>query len=40
VRVVELDSDFCRKYDPYGLAFFNINTPEDFARAEALAKAL
>lgn len=39
VQVLELDADFCRSYDPHGLAFFNINTPEDFSRAEALAKA-
>jgi molybdopterin-guanine dinucleotide biosynthesis protein A len=38
VQVLELDMEFCREYDPRGLAFFNINTPEDFTRAEALAK--
>jgi hypothetical protein len=24
-------------YDPYGLMFVNVNTPHDFARAQALA---
>jgi len=38
VKVLELDEEFCRRHDPRNLAFFNINTPEDFKRAETLAK--
>lgn len=38
VKVQELDEVACRKLDPSGLAFFNINTKEDFSRAESLAK--
>lgn len=39
VKVRALTLEECRRYDPAGLAFANINTPEDLARAEALARA-
>jgi molybdopterin-guanine dinucleotide biosynthesis protein A len=28
-----------RAVDPQGLAFFNVNTPDDLARAQAIARA-
>lgn len=37
VRVRVLTSDEVRRYDPTGLAFWNVNTPEEFAEAEKLA---
>jgi molybdopterin-guanine dinucleotide biosynthesis protein A len=36
VRVSELPPEVIQAYDPAGLAFLNINTPEELARAEAL----
>ncbi len=36
VRVVEMDEDLCRQLDPDGLAFFNINSKEDFLLAEKI----
>lgn len=36
VRVLTLDE--IRSYDPSGLAFWNVNTPEEFAKAEKLAQ--
>ena len=36
VRVVEIDEDLCRQLDPDGLAFFNINSKEDFLLAEKI----
>lgn len=38
VRVRELTADEIRRHDPDGLAFINVNTPEEFQRAELLAK--
>lgn len=38
VRVVELSAEEARSFDPQGLAFWNVNTPEEFARAEEIAK--
>lgn len=38
VRVVELSADEVKSFDPQGLAFWNVNTPEEFARAEEIAK--
>ncbi len=35
VRVDEIDESTCQRLDPSGMAFFNINTPEDKAIAEA-----
>ncbi len=35
VRVEEIDEATCQRLDPSGMAFFNINTPEDKAAAEA-----
>ena len=37
VRVRKLDSKEVSRYDPDGLAFRNVNTPEEFAEAEQLA---
>jgi molybdopterin-guanine dinucleotide biosynthesis protein A len=34
VRVHELTPEFIQPYDPLGLAFLNINTPEELKRAE------
>jgi len=39
VRVRYLTPVELRRWDPDGLAFVNVNTPEEFARAEALASA-
>jgi len=38
LRVRYLEDDELRGLDPSGLAFFNINTPEDLRRAEELEK--
>ena len=37
VKVRVLTSDEIKYYDPAGLAFWNVNTPEEFAKAEKLA---
>ena len=37
VRVRVLTSEEIRRYDPKTLAFWNVNTPEEFAEAEKLA---
>ena len=37
VKVRVLTSDELNRYDPSGLAFWNVNTPEEFAEAEKLA---
>jgi molybdopterin-guanine dinucleotide biosynthesis protein A len=34
VRVRRVDREELRPYDPQGLSLFNVNTPEEFARAE------
>lgn len=39
VKVRLLKPDELARWDPAGLAFSNVNTPEEFARAEALASA-
>ncbi len=39
VRVRMLQPDEIRPYDPAGLVFWNLNTPEEFHRAEAIAAA-
>ena len=36
LRVRYLEAEELRRFDPAGLAFFNINTPEDLRRAESL----
>jgi molybdopterin-guanine dinucleotide biosynthesis protein A len=36
VRVVQVPSDLVARFDPDGLSFFNINTPEDLMAAERL----
>ncbi len=37
VKVRKLTADELRRYDPDGLAFSNVNTPEEFAAAEQRA---
>ncbi|HSO13959.1 MAG TPA: molybdenum cofactor guanylyltransferase [Anaerolineales bacterium] len=37
VKVRVLTSDEIKSFDPHGLAFWNVNTPEEFAEAERLA---
>ena len=36
VNIVEMDEALCRRLDPDGLAFFNINNKEDFLLAEKI----
>ncbi len=38
-RVHEIGPEEIAKYDPDGVLFFNVNTPDDYARALALAAA-
>ena len=38
VKVRVLTSEETNRYDPLGLAFWNVNTPEEFAKAEEIAK--
>jgi molybdopterin-guanine dinucleotide biosynthesis protein A len=38
VKVHTLSPDDVQKYDPSGLAFWNVNTPEEFAEAEKIAQ--
>ncbi len=38
VKVRVLTSDEIKRYDPQGLAFWNVNTPEEFIEAERLAQ--
>jgi molybdopterin-guanine dinucleotide biosynthesis protein A len=38
VKVRALLPDEIKPYDPSGLAFWNVNTPEEFAKAEELAQ--
>lgn len=38
VKVRTLTAEECRQYDPAGLAFANINTPQELAEAEVLAR--
>ena len=37
VKVRVLTQDEVRQYDPSGLAFWNVNTPEEFTKAEEIA---
>ncbi len=37
VKVRVLSAEEVRQFDPSGLAFWNVNTPEEFAQAEQLA---
>jgi molybdopterin-guanine dinucleotide biosynthesis protein A len=37
VKVRVLTPEEVRRYDPSGLAFWNVNTPEEFAKAEEIA---
>ena len=39
VKIRELTSDEIKASDPEGLAFWNVNTPEEFAEAEQIASA-
>jgi len=36
VKVRVLSSEEIKRYDPAGLAFWNVNTPEEFAKAEQI----
>ena len=38
VKVRVLTPKEIREYDPSGLAFWNVNTPEEFSKAETLAQ--
>ena len=38
VKVRVLTSEEVKRYDPLGLAFWNVNTPEEFAKAEEIAQ--
>src|SRR5215208_4813868 len=38
VKVRVLTPDEIKSYDPSGLAFWNVNTPEEFVKAEQIAK--
>ena len=38
VKVRVLTADEIKQYDSLGLAFWNVNTPEEFARAEEIAQ--
>jgi molybdopterin-guanine dinucleotide biosynthesis protein A len=38
VKVRVLTPDEVKHYDPSGLAFWNVNTPEEFSKAEEIAK--
>jgi molybdopterin-guanine dinucleotide biosynthesis protein A len=38
VKIRVLTSEEIKRYDPSGLAFWNVNTPEEFAKAEEMAK--
>lgn len=38
VKVYTLSSDEVKRYDLLGLAFWNVNTPEEFSKAEEIAK--
>jgi molybdopterin-guanine dinucleotide biosynthesis protein A len=40
VKVRVLDSDEVKSFDPSGLCFWNLNTPEEFLQAEELFKKL
>jgi molybdopterin-guanine dinucleotide biosynthesis protein A len=37
VKVRILTPEEIKRYDPFGLAFWNVNTPEEFAEAERIA---
>jgi molybdopterin-guanine dinucleotide biosynthesis protein A len=37
VKVRILTPEEIKRYDPLGLAFWNVNTPEEFAEAERIA---
>jgi molybdopterin-guanine dinucleotide biosynthesis protein A len=38
VKVRVLTPDEIKRYDPSGLAFWNVNTPEEFSKAEEIAQ--
>jgi molybdopterin-guanine dinucleotide biosynthesis protein A len=38
VKTVYLDEEETRRFDPLGLSFFNVNTPEDMVRANELLR--
>jgi molybdopterin-guanine dinucleotide biosynthesis protein A len=38
VKIRILTPEELKRYDPSGLAFWNVNTPEEFTKAEGLAQ--
>jgi hypothetical protein len=38
VKVRVLTPEETQRYDPSGLAFWNVNTPEEFTKAETIAQ--
>jgi molybdopterin-guanine dinucleotide biosynthesis protein A len=38
VKIRTLSPEECQRYDPQGLAFSNVNTPQELAKAEELAR--
>jgi len=38
-RILPLEPNWCRRFDPDGLAFWNLNTPDDLRAAEQCARA-
>jgi len=38
-KIKLLSVEEARPYDPHGLAYWNVNTPEEFSQAEQLARA-
>jgi len=38
VKIRKLSQDELKRYDPFGLAFGNVNTPEEFVEAEQRAR--
>jgi len=40
VKVLALDEREITRFDPRGLSFFNINTPDELAKAESMLKGL
>lgn len=40
VRVIEIEEEQVAQFDPDGLSFFNVNTPEDLAQADLWIKGL
>jgi molybdopterin-guanine dinucleotide biosynthesis protein A len=37
-RIQRVSPEVWREFDPEGMSFFNINTPEDFERADSYVR--